>query len=60
MCWKAFSEDERKRIYTEYAQLDRAPGITPGVPLGLPKDAKTVRVRDGRNMKSRRKRLQPE
>jgi hypothetical protein len=45
--WKAFSEDEQKRIYAEYAQLNKTPGITPGLPLGLPKDAKTVRVRDG-------------
>jgi hypothetical protein len=46
--WKALSEDEKKRIYAEYAQLNKTPGITPGLPLGLPNDAKTVRVRDGR------------
>jgi hypothetical protein len=26
------------------------PGITPGLPLGLPKDATTVRVQDGRTL----------
>src|SRR5262245_11440887 len=45
--WKTFSEDEKRRIYADYARLNQTPGITPGLPLGLPGDAKTVRVRDG-------------
>jgi hypothetical protein len=46
--WKALPEEEQKRIYAEYGEINRASGITPGLPLGLPKDAKTVRVSNGR------------
>src|SRR5215510_6321711 len=46
--WKALPEREQKRIYAEYGELNKTPGITPGLPLGLPKDAKTVRVSNGR------------
>ena len=46
--WKALPEQEQKRIYAEYGEVNKTPGITPGLPLGLPKDAKTVRVSNGR------------
>ena len=46
--WQKFSEDEKKRIYAEYAELNKAPGVTPGLPLGLPGDATTVRVANGK------------
>ena len=46
--WKALPESEQKRIYADYAALNQTSGITPGLPLGLPGDAKTVRVSDGR------------
>jgi hypothetical protein len=46
--WKALPEEEQKRIYAEYGELNKIPGITPGLPLGLPKDAKTVRVSNSR------------
>ena len=39
---------EQKQIYADYAALNQAPGVTPGPPLGLPQDARTVRVVDGR------------
>ena len=45
--WKALSETEQKAIYADYAALGKTPGVTPGLPLGLPKDARTVRVRNG-------------
>jgi len=45
--WNKLSEDERKHIYTEYGELNQSPGVTPGLPLGLAKDAKTVRVNNG-------------
>jgi len=48
--WTTFSEDEKKRIYAEYNEINNSPGITPGAPLGLPKDATTVRVQDGRTL----------
>jgi hypothetical protein len=46
--WKALPEQEQKRIYAEYGELTKTPGITPGLPLGLPQQAKTVRVSNGR------------
>ena len=46
--WSTLAEEEKRRIYAEYAQLNKAPGLTAGRPLGLPTDATTVRVRDGK------------
>jgi hypothetical protein len=43
-------EDEQKRIYAEWAEVNKAPGLTGGVPLGLPENATTVRVQDGRTL----------
>ena len=45
--WKALPQDEQTRIYSEYGQISSTPGVTPGLPLGLPTDARTVRVTDG-------------
>ena len=46
--WEALSSDEQKAVYAEYAALNSIPGVTPGVPMGLPGDATTVRVEEGR------------
>lgn len=46
--WQALSQEEQKRIYTEYAELNKTSGITPGHPLGLPEAARTVQVRAGK------------
>ena len=46
--WKALPEAEQKAIYTDYAEISKAPGVAPGPPLGLPNAARTVQVRDGR------------
>lgn len=46
--WKALSDAEKKQIYADYAELNKAAGITPGHPLGLPAAARTVQVRDGK------------
>jgi hypothetical protein len=45
--WNALPEEEQKRVYEEYGELNKAPGVTPGLPLGLPKDARTVRAKNG-------------
>src|SRR5690349_7246602 len=50
--WNALSGEEQKRIYADYAEVTQTAGIKPGVPLGLPKDAKTVRVSNGRTQVS--------
>lgn len=46
--WKALSEAEQKAIYTDYQDVGKAPGVTPGLPLGLPGAARTVQVRNGK------------
>ena len=45
--WKTLSEEEKKQIYTEYETVNKSPGVTPGLPLGLPQSATTVRVKNG-------------
>jgi hypothetical protein len=46
--WNALPEGEQKRIYADYAELNKTPGMTPGLPLASPNEAKTVRVANGR------------
>jgi hypothetical protein len=46
--WKALPEAEQKAIYADYAELTNTPGVTAGLPLGLPEAARTVQVRDGK------------
>jgi len=48
--WEALSKDEQKAIYAEYAELNKTPGIEPGLPMGLPENATTVRVEDGKTL----------
>lgn len=46
--WEQLPQAERKRVYDDYGALNEAPGVSPGLPLGLPQDARTVRVKEGR------------
>ena len=48
--WEALSEAEKKAIYTDYAALNNTEGVAPGLPLGLPDAARTVRVKDGQTV----------
>ena len=48
--WNALSEDEQKAIYRDYGALNQTPGVTPGLPLGQPENATTVRVQGGRTL----------
>ena len=45
--WQALSEAEQNAIYADYAEVNKADGIAPGLPLGLPEAARTVQVRGG-------------
>ena len=45
--WDALAPEEQQRVYADYAELNRAEGLMPGPPLGLPSDATTVRVDNG-------------
>ena len=46
--WATLSEDEQKAVWADYAALNTAPGVEPGLPLGLPENAVTVRVKDSK------------
>src|SRR5260370_30407930 len=50
--WSSLSATEQKAIYADYGALNKTPGLIPGPPLGLPHDAKTVRVENGRTITS--------
>jgi hypothetical protein len=43
-------QDDRKALVAEYAAIINSPGVTPGLPLGLPEKATTVRVNDGETL----------
>jgi hypothetical protein len=45
--WSTLSQEEQRAIYADYAALNKTPGLTPGLPLGLPEDATTVQVENG-------------
>ncbi len=48
--WAALSEDEQKQIYADYGVVNQTPGVTPGLALGLPENATTVRVQAGKTL----------
>ena len=48
--WNELSEAEQKKIYADYGELNQSPGVTPGLPMGLPENATTVRVEDGKTL----------
>jgi hypothetical protein len=48
--WTSLSEEEQKAIYAQYAAVNKSPGVTPGLPLGLPENATTVRVQNGKTL----------
>lgn len=43
----ALSKEEHKAVAAQYGAVNATANVRPGPPLGLPKDAITVRVRDG-------------
>ncbi len=48
--WDNLSTDEQTQVYADYAALNKTPGVTPGLPMGLPQNATTVRVEDGKTL----------
>jgi hypothetical protein len=48
--WGTLSEDEQQKVYADYGALNSTPGVEPGLPLGLPENATTVRVDDGKTL----------
>src|SRR4051794_26759829 len=48
--WARLSEDEQKQVYADYGAINQTPGVTPGLALGEPETATTVRVANGRTL----------
>jgi hypothetical protein len=48
--WERLSQDEQKKVYADYQAINQTPGVTPGMPLGLPENATTVRVENGKTL----------
>jgi hypothetical protein len=46
----ALSEEEQKQVYADYQAINETPGVTPGLPMGLPDNATTVRVEGGKTL----------
>jgi hypothetical protein len=45
--WGRMSEDEQKAVTADWGAINSTPGVTPGLGLGMPGTAKTVRVLNG-------------
>jgi len=50
--WKALSDEEQRQVYTDYGALNQTPGVSPGLPLGLPEKARTVRVENDKTVET--------
>lgn len=48
--WDDLSAEEQQRVYADYQALNETPGLTPGVRMGDPDTATTVRVADGETL----------
>jgi len=48
--WNALSEAEQHQIYKDYGAFNQTPGLTPGLPMGTPDNATTVRVEGGKTL----------
>src|SRR6516225_8481143 len=46
----ALPEEEQKQVYADYQGINQTPGVSPGLPLGLPENATTVRVEGGKTL----------
>jgi hypothetical protein len=48
--WNRLSEAEKKAVYEDYRAINETPGVTPGLGLGSPDTATTVRVQNGKTL----------
>ena len=44
------SEEEQGQVAADYQGINQTPGVTPGLPMGLPENATTVRVEGGKTL----------
>ena len=45
--WDQLSGEKQQAVFAAYQQLNQTPGVTPGVQMGEPETATTVRVKNG-------------
>jgi len=50
--WESLSEDEQRSIYGEWQAINETPGVTTGAQLQPPETAVTVRVENGKPLKT--------
>jgi len=48
--WESLSPEEQGAVYGAYRSINENPGVTPGVRMGSPDTATTVRVADGKTL----------
>jgi len=48
--WAKLSEDEQQAVFADYKAINETSGVTPGVGMGEPETATTVRVADGKTL----------
>src|SRR5205814_4051579 len=48
--WARLSEDEQRAVFAAYQEINQTPGVTPGVQMGDPDAATTVRVENGKTL----------
>jgi hypothetical protein len=48
--WGKLSQDEQKQVFADYRAVNETPGVTPGAAMGLPENATTVRVQNGKTL----------
>jgi hypothetical protein len=48
--WAKLSEEERHAVFADYQAINQTPGVTPGLQLGEPETATTVRVEGGETL----------
>ena len=46
----ALSDEEQKQVAADYQGINETPGVTPGLPMGVPEKATTVRVEGGKTL----------
>ena len=50
--WEALSPERKQAVYAAYQALNETPGVTPGVRMQPPETATTVRVADGKTLRT--------
>ena len=48
--WAELPKDEQQAVFADYKAINETSGVTPGVGMGEPETATTVRVADGKTL----------